>query len=195
MAAMPLSLCMAFAALALHKNSHHVSLASLQHCSSSHQCPLRERQGWCQTRSGQIPWALHSPIDTPNLSNYSGVLGCCTGLVWRPICVQVETAEVQLDVIEEGIDELCSLESYMQRTHPPDESAQLLAVICCPRREIASIHACIHPYICTSSSTWSYHILYGPLQMKRFPKVGGCFCMTFILYLKGAACVHTFQFL
>ena len=58
--------------------------------------------------------------------------------------MQVETAEVQLDVIEEGIDELCSLESYMQRTHPPDESAQLLAVICCPRREVASIHTCRH---------------------------------------------------
>ena len=42
--------------------------------------------------------------------------------------MQVETAEVQLDVIEEGIDELCSLESYMQRTHPPEESATLLAV-------------------------------------------------------------------
>ena len=42
--------------------------------------------------------------------------------------MQVETAEVQLDVIEEGIDELCSLESYMQRTHPPEESASLLAV-------------------------------------------------------------------
>ncbi len=46
----------------------------------------------------------------------------------RRIVMQVETAEVQLDVIEEGIDELCSLESYMQRTHPPDESASLLAV-------------------------------------------------------------------
>ena len=45
--------------------------------------------------------------------------------------MQVETAEVQLDVIEEGIDELCSLESYMQRTHPPEESATLLAVLCC----------------------------------------------------------------
>ena len=45
--------------------------------------------------------------------------------------MQVETAEVQLDVIEEGIDELCSLESYMQRTHPPEESATLLAVQRC----------------------------------------------------------------
>ena len=42
--------------------------------------------------------------------------------------VQVETAEVQLDVIEEGIDELCNLEKYLSRTHPPYESAELLAV-------------------------------------------------------------------
>ena len=42
--------------------------------------------------------------------------------------VQVETAEVQLDVIEEGIDELCNLEKYLARTHPPYESAELLAV-------------------------------------------------------------------
>ena len=48
--------------------------------------------------------------------------------------MQVETAEVQLDVIEEGIDELGSLESYMQRTHPPQESARLLAVRRCSRR-------------------------------------------------------------
>ena len=42
--------------------------------------------------------------------------------------LQVETAEVQLDVIDEGIDELCSLEKYLTRTHPPYESAELLAV-------------------------------------------------------------------
>ena len=42
--------------------------------------------------------------------------------------MQVETAEVQLDVIDEGIDELCSLEKYLTRTHPPYESAELLAV-------------------------------------------------------------------
>ena len=42
--------------------------------------------------------------------------------------MQVETAEVQLDVIEEGIDELCNLEKYLARTHPPYESAELLAV-------------------------------------------------------------------
>ncbi len=42
--------------------------------------------------------------------------------------MQVETAEVQLDVIEEGIDELYNLEKYLARTHPPYESAELLAV-------------------------------------------------------------------
>lgn len=40
----------------------------------------------------------------------------------------METAEVQLDVIEEGIDELDSLEKYVHRTHPPEEAASLLAV-------------------------------------------------------------------
>ncbi len=55
----------------------------------------------------------------------------CMNCHMRENCVQVETAEVQLDVIEEGIDELCSLESYMQRTHPPEESATLLAVQRC----------------------------------------------------------------
>ena len=45
---------------------------------------------------------------------------------------------MQLDVIEEGIDELCSLESYMQRTHPPEEAATLLAVKHCSRQELLS---------------------------------------------------------
>ena len=56
----------------------------------------------------------------------------------------METAEVQLDVIEEGIDELCSLESYMQRTHPPDESATLLAVKLWCHDRTSSRHSATH---------------------------------------------------
>ena len=51
------------------------------------------------------------------------------------LCLQVETAEVQLDVIEEGIDELTSLEKFIQGTHPPEESASVLAV--CPRPHLS----------------------------------------------------------
>ena len=46
---------------------------------------------------------------------------------------------MQLDVIEEGIDELCSLENYMQRTHPPEESATLLAVWHCSQQRGLSL--------------------------------------------------------
>lgn len=59
----------------------------------------------------------------------------------------METAEVQLDVIEEGIDELCSLESYMQRTHPPDESATLLAVKSALTRNFQEALRCICPVL------------------------------------------------
>lgn len=40
---------------------------------------------------------------------------------------------MQLDVIEEGIDELTSLGKFIQGTHPPEESASVLAVCPCPQ--------------------------------------------------------------
>ena len=93
---------------------------------------------WCKPGQDSIPCGkVRAPALTRRRTledfcviQLTYLVGVCTvrkeSACWA--AVQVETAEVQLDVIEEGIDELCNLEKYLARTHPPYESAELLAV-------------------------------------------------------------------
>ena len=45
-----------------------------------------------------------------------------------PCCTQAEAAEVQVDVIEEGAEELDRLERFVRATEPPPVQAAALAV-------------------------------------------------------------------
>ncbi len=82
-------------------------------------------------------------------------------------CLQVETAEVQLDVIEEGIDELTSLEKFIQGTHPPGESASVLAVCLRPQLPCHALENC------SDHAGRHHHVYYSILEMPG--KIGkGC---------------------
>jgi len=42
--------------------------------------------------------------------------------------MQVEAGEVQVDVMEEGIEELMHLDRFLRKTRPPPQQASMLAV-------------------------------------------------------------------